>query len=289
MTSRQRILLTTVAIMTAATITLAALFRPLGETTGIHLPGPIEARRAEAMFVRLLDDGQGGDPAAFGLASQRLENSGREGIALSEPAEGCSGRGVYLVRRGKGLIPVAVTAPHRGSDIHTGTIASQLYGENPFAAAAWNSAPRRAGGTCPHAIDVTREPRHYFTSFAKACARRFPRGRIVQLHGFEHAKRSSMAAQNAGIVLSDGSESPSERLLDLADCLNHAFPRLAIAVYPIDTRELGATQNAQGRALRAAGFEGFTHVEMAPSFRQRLIERRTTRDAFAACLAHGVA
>jgi hypothetical protein len=91
----------------------------------------------------------------------------------------------------------------------------------------------------------------------------------------------------ADAIVSDGSSAPSELLLDLADCLSAAFPKRSILVYPIDTDQLGATTNAQGRALRAAGFAGFAHLELSAAFRKTLVADPAERARLAACLGAG--
>jgi hypothetical protein len=289
MALRRRLVI--VAMVLLAT-TLAVLLRPVRREGAFHVPSAGEARRAEAMFGDLLGRAAEGEGEAaaiqageFGLALRRPEQS--EAIALTEPEGTCSGRGVYLVREGAGLLPVALVAPHRGADIRTGEIASALFAEFPFAAAAWNSAPRRSGEGCAEGGDVTREPTHYLTAFSQAFARRHPDGRIVQLHGFDSARRLGQAGQAADAIVSDGSAAPSDRLLDLADCLAAAFPARSILVYPIDTGELGATTNAQGLALRAAGFPGFAHLELSGTFRKALETDPAERARLAACLGAG--
>jgi hypothetical protein len=284
-----------VAMVLLAT-TLAVLLRPVRREGEFHVPSAGEARRAEAMFGDLLGRaalGEGEVAAAqagkFGLALQRPEQPGA--LSLAEPEGACSGRGVYLLREGQDLVPVALVAPHRGADLRTGEIAAAMFGEYPFAAAAWNSAPRRSGEGCgmegEWGGDVTREPTHYLTAFSQAFARRHPQGRIVQLHGFDAARRQDQAAADADAIVSDGSRAPSGRLLDLADCMSAAFPERSIRVFPIDTEELGATTNAQGRVLREAGFAGFAHLELSAAFRKELEASAAARARLAACLGAG--
>ncbi len=280
-----------VAMVLLAT-TLAVLLRPVRREYGFHVPSAGEARRAETMFADLLGRaalGKGETGAAqageFGLALRRPEQPAT--LVLAEPEGTCSGRGVYLLREGKGLLPVALVAPHRGADLRTGEITAALFGEFAFAAAAWNSAPRSSGEVCPEGGDVTREPSHYLTAFSQAFARRYPQGRIVQLHGFDGARRQGQAAMEADAIVSDGSRAPSRRLLDLADCMSAAFPGRSIRVFPLDTEELGATVNAQGKALRGSGFAGFAHLELSAGFRKDLEADPAERARLAACLGAG--
>jgi hypothetical protein len=280
----RRPLLIALAMALVAT-TLAVMLQPLRKERGFHVPDAAEARRVQAMFrTALADRGTFADDiASFGLVAGQLDSP--HGLTLNEPDGECTGRGAYMLRDGEtALLPVAIVAPHRGADRDTGPLAKFLFEEHPFAAAAWNSAPRRGGADCPHSGDITREPTHYLTAFSLAFAGRFGGGRIVQLHGFDGERRDSQAAREADAIVSDGSETPSARLLDFADCLSRGFAGRRIAVYPFDSGELGGTVNAQGRALREAGFTGFTHLELSPEFRRRLVGDAAARAALAQCL-----
>jgi hypothetical protein len=276
-------------VMALVATTLAVMLQPLRKERDFHVPDPAEARRAQAMFRAALADSSGlaKDAERLGLVAGRLDSP--PGLSIHEPDGECTGRGAYMLRAAApGLVPVAIVAPHRGADRDTGPLARLLFEEHAFAAAAWNSAPRRSGADCPHSGDVTREPTHYLTGFSLAFAARFAGGRIVQLHGFDAERRNTQAAREADGIVSDGSEDPSGRLLDFADCLSRRFPDRRIAVYPLDNSELGGTVNAQGRALRETGFAGFTHLELSPEFRRALITDSAARAALTDCLEAGL-
>lgn len=288
---RRCLLLATFA-MVMAVITLAALLRPLRQAGGFHVPEAAEARDAQAMFgaalagMRQTEPPHGPDTARFGLVAARI--AAPDGLALVEPKDDCGGRGAYLLRRGADISPVALIAPHRGADRHTGTIVQLLMAEGDFGAAAWNSAARRSSAACVHGGDVTREPTHYITAFSLAFAQQYPHGRIVQIHGFEGQNRQSRDAAKADFILGDGTPNPPRALRDVADCLIREFPDRQVRVYGIDSDELGATTNRQGRALRAAGFAGFTHVEISLSMRELLVGDGGARMRLAACLEAGL-
>lgn len=285
---RRRLLLAIIAMALVVT-TLAALLRPLREARGFHVPDAAEARAAQAMFGAALAGVQPPgklDAARFGLVAAQVETP--DGLALVEPNDGCAGRGSYLLRRGTDISPVALVAPHRGADRHTGTIVQLLMAEHRFGAAAWNSAARRASAACAHAGDATREATHYITAFSLAFAGQYPRGRIVQIHGFDGKNRQSADLGQADFILGDGTANPPPILRDLAACLIREFPGRQVRVFGIDSDELGATTNRQGRALRAAGYTGFTHIEMSPDLRAQLAADRAARARFAACLEAGL-
>lgn len=288
---RRRLLLAIIAMVLAVT-TLAALLRPLREARGFHVPDAAEARAAQAMFgaalagMRLAKSPNSPDAGRFGLVAARVEAP--DGLALVEPQDDCGGRGAYLLRQGADVSPVALVAPHRGADRYTGTIVQLLMAEHSFGAAAWNSAARRASAACAHAGDVAREATHYITAFSLAFAQQYPQGRIIQLHGFDGKNYQDNAAGSADLILSDGSRRPPEGLRLMAACLTRAFPDRPVRVYGIDSDILGATENRQGRALRRAGFAGFTHVEMSPGMRALLVGDGSARARFATCLEAGL-
>ena len=281
-----------IAILTMilATILASELFRPLNQARDFHIPSAAEAARARSLFADALEGANRGalaDQAASLGPEMRRVDGGVASLALRESEGECLGRGLYRLRDDAGL-PLALVAPHRGSDRHTGTLAQLLFEEMPVTAAAWNSAPRRVTDACPGGGDATRVDTHFLTAFSLAFADKNPGGRIVQLHGFEQGKRTSSAAQLADIIVSEGSEEPSARLLDLADCLSVALHPMAVAVFPLDTGELGAQQNRQGRAVRGEGFEGFAHLELSANLRERLVTDKALRAHFGACLVEGL-
>lgn len=218
-----------------------------------------------------------GPEGDFGL--QRRE---ADGVVVLKDPRPCGDLGEYHLRSGV-VIPLALTAPHVGHDRHTGAVVTALFAGTNAAAAAWNTAPRSAAGGCP-GIDLADAPDHLFTRFALGFADRFPSGLIVQLHGFDGDLRASARAGEAAMIVSDGASAPDRRTLALADCLSIALSPSEVLVYPLDTSDLGATSNAQGKALREAGKAGFVHLELSQSLRAALLADSGLQDRFARCL-----
>jgi hypothetical protein len=262
----------------------ALAFAPLGIASRTDGGDSESFAAARAMFRQVLTEApDAGSAARLGLKVKPSDGEW-EGVLLSEEEGDCAGRGAYLIRQ-RASLPLAITAPHRGSDLHTGTIAAALFAETGAAAAAWNSAPRMASEACDAAIDLARQDKHHFTAFSLAFAEAFPAGRVVQLHGFDGDKRNSEAARNAEIIVSDGTGEPGDKLLDLADCLSRRFAPRTVLVYPIDTGELGALSNAQAQVLRKeARFEGFVHLEMSALLRAELVQDEDLRTRLGRCL-----
>jgi hypothetical protein len=280
-----------IVIMLVSTSLAAIFLRPLGDATGFHVPSKSEAAGAERMFASAMSafdaSSIAGAARGHGLAAQTVAEDGWQGLSIAENEDSCEGRGAYFLRDDADAAPVALMAPHRGADRWTGSIAALLFEEQRFAAAAWNTAPRRSTRDCKASGDVTRTETHFFTSFSLAFAKRFPDGRVVQLHGFDKKLRTTASGRRADIILSNGSETPDDSLLALADCLTEVLPLHKVRVFPLDTSELGALQNRQGQALRRAGFDGFVHIEIATGLRRILTSDARLRATFAACLIAG--
>lgn len=269
----------------ALTAGLAALlFPPLREAVGIATPQERDYLASQRFFSEVLA-GRSGSSGSAGLVV-RPSPSAWTGKLVSEPAGQCRGRGVYLLRSDADR-PLAITAPHRGSDRHTGTLAAQIFLESGAAAAAWNSAPRTPSAACPHALDLAKASKHPFTAFALAFARRHKDGLVVQLHGFDRRKRAEAAAADAAVIVSNGTMTPDPGLLALADCLSVALAPAPVLVFPYEASELGALTNAQGAALRQAGLGGFAHLELSLDLRQRLVGDEDLRTRFTGCLTRG--
>lgn len=282
MTARKPIVMGGIAALLGAG-TLATLFSPLRDAGPIARADAAGVAEAGALFSSYLASG---DVDADLLRSAGLEArdlpEARDSVLIAEPEGACAGRGTYWLREAG--VPIALTAPHRGYDRHTGSLAAALFMETGARAAAWNSAPRRASENCANALDLAREEKHPFTAFALAFAKSHPQGLVVQLHGFDGDRRESLAASKAAMILSDGTNAPSARLLDLADCLSLAFAPREVLVYPHQTGELGALSNAQGQLLRAGGFGGFVHLEISADMRAALVADEALRGKLGECL-----
>ncbi len=271
----------------AAAIVLAGaaqLFPGFDKVQSVAVPNGHEFASSRSAFERLIAEPRGalGGLEEFGFAAGKIDDV-HDAVLLREAPQDCAGRGIYWLREGSES-RLAITAPHRGSDRHTGMLAASLFQETKARAAAWNSAPRRPTSNCSNAIDLAREKDHTFSAFGLAFADAIPDGLMVQLHGFDGAHRHTRAAQDAAMIISNGTNKPSERLLDIADCLSLAFAPSSVLVYPGDTGELGALTNAQGQLLNAAGFDGFVHLEIAAGLREAMIEDASLRAKLAACL-----
>ncbi|WP_157033693.1 hypothetical protein [Belnapia moabensis] len=250
-----------------------------------------EAARSEELFLRLLRGEYGTAlaeafrPLGFVLETLSL---GPETLAVLREAPGAAtGKGLYVVRS-PGTAPVALQAPHRFHDLDTGTIVARLMAEEVrFAAASWNTTPRRHDDAAGRRVDadLAHAPISHFNAFTRAFGRSRPGGLVAQLHGFEQGRRSSSAGGTAAMIVSAGTASPGPQVRASAACLRAGPEAWQVLLYPEDVRELGGTTNTNAAALRAlGGTTEFLHLEMAREPRRRLAREVAPRRHFAACL-----
>lgn len=220
------------------------------------------------------------------LNMQALTPSGesRPGLkAVMETSTAHTGRGFYAFSTVTGK-PWVLQAPHGNDDLHTKTIALNLFREGLFAAAAWNTLPRNAlvdGG--PELADLAHLSNSYYQAFTRAFAQRYPEGRLIQIHGFDKNKRSTVAGATSDMIVSAGVEQATPWVVQVADCLKTKMPGV-VRLYPIDVQELGGTTNAQKKLLQQLGHTGFMHVEMSENMRLRLRDDAVVRRDFIGCL-----
>ena len=216
-----------------------------------------------------------------------LTRSEESGSVMLRDTRHCGSGGEYRLRKGAAA-PLAITAPHAFHDRGTGELAMHIFARSRAAVAARNTVARDGGDGC-EALDVAREGEHLFTQFALGFSDRFPDGLVVQLHGFSGARRSSSRAEEAAAIISNGTPLPGSDTLDLADCLSRALAPRAVLVYPAETSELGAEDNAQGKALREAGGARFAHIELSADLREAMMSDELLIESFAACLEEAAA
>jgi len=245
-----------------------------------HTPTPAELQQAEILFLQTLTR-QGTLQelqlawATLGLELVQVHEGREDWWVLREQPESKTGRGFYVFRLA-GAKGVVIQAPHSGADRCTGEIALSLLREGVAKAAAWRTVPRQQADLAH--LDAT-----YFQAFTRAFAQTFPSGTVMQLHGFEQEKREGRSAGDADIVLSNGTQTPPERLRQIGQCW-HRTLGVMVKLYPDDVKDLGATANAQAILLHGMGHPGFLHIEMSPNVRERLQQRKSERAMFLQCL-----
>jgi hypothetical protein len=243
-------------------------------------PAEQTLRSARALFKRMLLAPKASDElkeswAALGFDWVEIQHLGENLLWLCEKAGQEKGRGVYLFRPGSESF-LAWQAPHAKTDIRTGDISLRLFLQSRARAAAWSTISRKQA-------DMAHLTNTFFHSFTLAFAEACPRGILVQLHGFEEAKRQETAPEPFDLILSSGSRHHPDWFLDTVKRFRQSMAQ-AVRVYPDDTRELGGTRNAQSQALLQLGHPGFLHLEMSPAFRERLRQSAEARSTLIRCL-----
>lgn len=266
------------------------LYRKASEGGQYRIPLENEVSEAQGLFEKTLASPATNFKdawAALHFEWTEFSDGKCTGVVIQESPDARQGRGFYVIRRGE-AVPIALEMPHCPSDLHTDSIGLSMFTEIPFAAAAWNTVRRDAGGKNKEtSSDLAHAQRTFFSAFSLAFARSFPKGRIVQMHGFGNEEHSDLESKGVEMVLSAGSLTPSVTVKTLFPVLDQAFPG-EVLLYTKGVESLGGTTNAQGKALRAAGFDGFVHVEMNQVLRKRLKNESEARALFAAALKEGL-
>lgn len=269
---------------------LPAALRAASRERRFVLPTEQELAQAEQLFAGLFQPKAKLSPAlqqsARALQMELLQIG--PVLALQEAAEARRGRGFYAFYPGRGRSVLQV--PHSFKDEMTRDIGLALFAEGSFAAAAWNTVPRRFQDASGREVDadLAHIPGTWFTAFARASARVPGLQRTLQIHGFEQGKRKQASLATSDMILSATHAAPSARLRQDRQCLARAL-QLNVSLYGVDAKELGGTKNMQAAALRAVSGMEFVHVEMSRDLRSALREQSTLRAAWLRCLlADGV-
>ena len=179
------------------------------------------------------------------------------------------GRGLYFFRASDSLKTLVV--PHSFHDRFTGSLGLDWFCRGEWRAIAFNTINRNQMVEGEHTLaDLARLEHSFLQAFSRAWSQTEPNGWQIQLHGFAAAKRSEPNASKADIIFSSGTRQPSQIVYQLKD----RFQRSQIAnvlLFPIETQELGATTNRQGRLLQSLGRGSFIHLELSETFRKRLM------------------
>ena len=222
----------------------------------------------------------------FGFAVEFLPARFGPLVMIREREDQRTGRGLYVIRCDwpPGIdtpgTPVIIQAPHPFFDLHTGELVAKLFAEGPFLGAYWSSvhryrATRDETPEAPiHPGDVAHQPGSAFQAATVGAALGHSEVRFVQLHGF------SQATAETDVILSSG-----DRGLIPHGLGRNLSPSLGkVWLYGQDTGVLGATTNAQQKALNEAQPGRFVHVELALGVRRRLRRDPNLREELARAL-----
>jgi hypothetical protein len=242
----------------------------------VFAPATAEEKAALATLIAAL--WRGVDPDApppelaasartAGLALELWTVEGRKSWVVREPDDRRRGAGVYLIRAEPppAGTTILLQAPHADFDVNSGAIASRLFfaGDARVHGLFGSSLHRYQHGDKQdiNPADVAHQEDHAFQAATRAALS--SEVAIIQLHGFALENAPHAAIVSAGVR-----EASTPLSTKVAAALAEALA-VAVARYPEDTRELGATRNVQGRLAREVG-AGFVHIELSPELRTRL-------------------
>lgn len=192
-------------------------------------------------------------------------------LIVKEKKEKHWGRGIYVFNTAKSS-SIILEAPHRPSDKYTDTIAMYLMEEGPFLAAAWNTVYRKK-------VNLTKEPMSYFNAFTEAFGKAYPRGVILQLHGFD-GKAHNITTD---LIFSATIAMPPPLFFAYGNALKQ-LP-FKTSFYPQEIKLLGGTKNINAKKFRASTLNGlFLHLEMSLNLRKKLSESKDLRRMLIKCL-----
>lgn len=246
------------------------------------LPGAEELRLLNNAYQQeLLDKPTEGLWNALAMQS-RLQ---QDVLYIKEADNSQTGRGLFALNKSTKVKPWLLQAPHAKSDLYTGKIVAKLFDEGGIKAAMWNTVPRKThieNTVGRRTADMAHLSGTYWQTVTEGFARHYADSKVIQFHGYAQSKRKSVAAKNSDMIISAGHRNPPLWVQQLALCIQKSLPG-KISLYPYDVKELGATTNVQGHLLRRLGFDGFVHIEMGKSMRQRLLESQKLRSLLLAC------
>jgi len=257
-----------------------------------RVPGIEELSSIEYLLSQSLeknDQGQllyiDGNWANWGIMAKESLLNGKSYLSLLESdSSNCDGKGSYLFnfRTNNQII---LQAPHSFYDKYTGKIVEQLFLNDDYLAAFWNSSHRYNKQVIgQESADLSRAWQSYFMSFSKVMVQYFKNAFIVQIHGFSNKKRRSSRGSQADIILSQGSDDVGPAVFRLKECLLHHFSEQNIYIYPFDIKELGATKNTIAQQLRWLDFKNFIHIEITKPLRQKIVKNEQYGEYFSQCL-----
>lgn len=166
---------------------------------------------------------------------------------------------------------VVLQIPHQFHDLYTLDIAKQWFEKGHADVLMFNTQHRYETDNS----DLARLKLSLFTASIAAYKALDISVSVVQLHGYNAAKRETQSAQQADIILSNGTDVPNSDLVSRQSCLRDNGGLLA-RVYGRDVFELGATVNPVGKLinLKRDGIQRFLHIEMPLAIREAFLNQQ---------------
>lgn len=215
-----------------------------------------------------------------------IDPDGTAWVVLSDALPTWRGAGGYIFRKGPVEHELVMQAPHSYYEPGTNPIARTILQEHSVRGFFFNTLHRYyllPGSACTgvHPADVTHVTNSFFHQLTTEYLHVEPNGTVVQLHGFSNPE---LEVLGVGTVVSDGTSTPGDRILDLDATLGSTFAGSDVALFPNETPLYGATMNIQGRWMRDEDKGRFVHIEMSRAVRDVLATDADAQSELAAAL-----
>ena len=178
---------------------------------------------------------------------------------------------MVLLRPSRADSKLALMVPHRFFDRLSSPVGRGAY----FRSGAWllleNTAHRhwgKAEGEEYGPGDVAHREATALHALTKGLLAGRKNLLLAQIHGFTGGAEAGEKVPEAFAIVSDGTPEPGPAARALAGKLKASG--LSVLLYGPDTRRMGATENVQGRHLRATGNHRFLHIELSLPLREQL-------------------
>lgn len=266
---------------------LSSELRAPKQHDGLTTAEPTDVERFESLLVKTLRVSNAGDPdeSLADLSGKWAQlhwklvmSPSEEFFVVRENLNHRNGRGIYAFRT-RAALPVVLQAPHRFSDLMTGSIALKLFYEQSVSAIGLNSIHRKE-------IDLSHTKLHYINAFTSAVIKAHQETAIVQIHGFTKQGKTG-AAKFTKVIVSDTTNFPGRSARQTALELKTTFGADHTRLFPVDVRQLGGTTNQQSKIAHSLGCPNFLHIELNHEFRSQLKLNASVRDAFFASVLRG--
>jgi len=155
-----------------------------------------------------------------------------------------------------------IQASHQFFDKHTKPIAQALFTHSESDVLMLNTTQRYAS----ESADLTHIEHSLFTAVAQVIKAQNALGKVIQIHGYDEEKRATKEAQQADIILSNGTAFAYPYMQKIQTCFRDVG-QLLVRIYGRDVFELGGVQNQVGKVLRDRNKLHFLHIEVSQRLR----------------------
>lgn len=282
-------------LVTQSATQTSTLFRLVqdSQSRDYRPPAPAEIKQIEYLFRQAFNGAarpeQRAAWATLGFQVERVTENQQVFTVIREQPNHRQGRGLYIFAAAPTGAPI-LQIPQFLDDKYIGAIGITLMTAGRFMASAWSTAPRphlRQNEDDEAPIDPNSTPPpsdSYLIAFSRATALAQPGSAILQLHGFNTAKRKTEAGRRASVIISAGQHEPTSVAEQTTRCLRGELAG-SVLLYPQDIKELGALNNSVGAALRELGRPRFARIEIALPLQEKLYVDPALRQRFGGCLA----